>query len=297
MKNSSQSKLSKTPREGMRRGVAIIPNLLTTANLLCGFLSVVHTLSEDFVVAAWFVVLAGLFDFLDGRVARLTNTTSDFGLEYDSLSDLTAFCMAPSVLIYNWSLSEFGKFGIAASFLFFASGALRLARFNVQVSGVEKNRFQGLPTPAAAACLISYVIFSDYIFGPGKQQSYLLPVITTLLAILMVSNVKYRSFKELNRRASFLFLICIVGILVVIAARPEIMMFVFAVSYASVGVIEWIWKSPQKLRSFRSVVERFFEDLRDDGDDDDQDASGHVKKPAGSTGLGKGPGNVVQFRS
>lgn len=276
MAHDKQKFRRKVQAEGMRRGVALLPNLLTTANLFCGFLSMTRTIQEDFVGAAWLVVLAGLFDFLDGRVARMTNTTSDFGLEYDSLSDLTAFCMAPSVLVFHWSLQNFGKFGMAASFLFFACGALRLARFNVQVGNVEKNRFQGLPTPAAAGTLISYVIFSDYVFGPGRQQSYVLPVMTTVLAMLMVSNVKYRSFKELNRRASFFFLVCVVGVIVVVASRPEINMFAFGVIYTSIGVVEWIWTSPKKLRSFNAVLQRFFHDWKADdfvGEVDDDHGS------------------------
>jgi CDP-diacylglycerol--serine O-phosphatidyltransferase len=280
----------KAQREGMRKGVYLLPNLLTTANLFCGFLSITRTLQEDFVEAAWLVVLAGLFDFLDGRVARMTNTQSDFGLQYDTLSDLTAFCMAPAVLVYHWSLQGFGKFGMAAAFLYFACGALRLARFNVQVGNVEKNRFQGLPTPAAAGTLISYVIFSDYVFGPGRQQSYVLPFMTIALAVLMVSNVKYRSFKELNRRASFFFLVCVVGIIVVVAARPEVNMFVFGVLYASAGVVEWIWTSPQKLRSFQSVVRRFFEDRHTEEEDQAVSSS----ESAGDTDLDN---NIVRINA
>ena len=116
----------------MRRGVALLPNLLTTANLFCGFFSITKTLSGDFVFAVWLIVLAGLFDFLDGRVARMTHTQSRFGTEYDSLADLSTFCMSPAVLAYNWDLKTFDKIGIAACFLYFACGALRLARFNVQ---------------------------------------------------------------------------------------------------------------------------------------------------------------------
>lgn len=248
--------------EGMRRGIVLLPNLLTTANLFCGFFSIIKTLSGDFVFASWLVVLAGFFDFLDGRVARMTGSQTDFGVEYDSLSDLTTFCMAPAVLAYHWALSPFGKFGFAACFLYFACGALRLARFNVQAGSVEKVNFQGLPTPSAAGTMVSYVLFCDHVFG-NPHNSYFLLGMTVFLALLMVSNVRYRSFKK-TKRTSFFKLVCIVTGLFIIASQPEIMLFVVGVVYVLLGVIVWLWESPQKIRSAGDLLQRFFEDRREE---------------------------------
>lgn len=246
----------------MRRGIKLLPNLLTTANLFCGFFSITKTLSGDYVFAAWIVVLAGFFDFADGRVARLTKTQSDFGVEYDSLSDLTTFCMAPALLAYTWSLSGFRKIGLAAAFLFFACGALRLARFNVQVNTVEKDGFQGLPSPAAAGTVVSYVIFCNHVWGPETQWPVFLLGMVVMLGLLMVSNVKYRSFKRLNRRASFFFLVCTVAIAFVVLIEPEVTLFVLGVVFVSVGVVEWVWKSPQRIRGFQDLLQRFFAERR-----------------------------------
>src|SRR5436190_13776896 len=146
-------------REGIRRGIYLLPNIITTASLFCGFVSIVSSIKGDHVQAAWMILLAGVFDGLDGRVARLTRTHSDFGVEYDSLCDLASFGLAPAILVYTWTLYHFKQFGWAAAFLFFACGALRLARFNVQMDDVEKKHFQGLPIPLAAYVLSSYVIF------------------------------------------------------------------------------------------------------------------------------------------
>lgn len=224
---------------GVKRGVAFLPNLLTTANLFCGYYSIIQSVNGHYAFAVWLVVLAGLFDFLDGRVARMTGTQSDFGVEYDSLSDLTTFCMAPAILVYNWGLAGFGKFGVAACFMYFACGALRLARFNVQAGDVEKVDFQGLPTPSAAGTMVSYVLFHDYFFGHPLPDSrnYFLIVLPVLLALLMVSNIRYRSMKKIKSRASFFQLVSVVVALFVIAARPEITLFLVGVVYVSAGII------------------------------------------------------------
>jgi CDP-diacylglycerol--serine O-phosphatidyltransferase len=224
---------------GVKRGVAFLPNLLTTANLFCGYYSIIQSVNGHYAFAVWLVVLAGLFDFLDGRVARMTGTQSDFGVEYDSLSDLTTFCMAPAILVYNWGLAGFGKFGVAACFMYFACGALRLARFNVQAGDVEKVDFQGLPTPSAAGTMVSYVLFHDYFFGHPLPDSrnYFLIVLPVLLALLMVSNIRYRSMKKIKSRASFFQLVSVVVAFFVIAARPEITLFLVGVIYVSAGII------------------------------------------------------------
>lgn len=270
----------------MRRGISLLPNLLTTGNLFCGFLSITMSLRGKFEFAAWLVVLAGVFDFLDGRVARMTGTQSDFGVEYDSLSDLTTFCMAPSILIFQWSLMDYGKFGVAACFLFFACGALRLARFNVQAASVEKVDFQGLPTPSAGGTIVSYVIFYESLFGPGRNPSLIVLAMAIGLGLLMVSNVKYRSAKKV-KRGSFFFLVCIVAGMFIITAQPEVMLFTIGVLYVSIGLIEWLWTSPDKIRSTKALIQRiynernedlFFEDDAEDDDDGDAKGSGKVVK-------------------
>ncbi|MBF0106105.1 MAG: CDP-diacylglycerol--serine O-phosphatidyltransferase [Deltaproteobacteria bacterium] len=255
----------KIQRQGMKRGVALLPNLLTTANLFCGFFSITKAIQGDYVFAAWMIILAGFFDGLDGRLARLTHTQSDFGIEYDSLSDLTTFCMAPAVLMFTWALNGYGKFGIAACFLFFACGALRLARFNIQADGVEKVNFQGLPTPSGGGFCAATLVFHNHLFGSQSPPSLVILIMVVGLGLLMVSNVKYRSFKKI-KRASFLFMICMVGIIFIVAAQPEVMFFVIGVVYVTSGIIEWIWKSPEKIRNLKDLIQRFFDEKRRDSE-------------------------------
>ena len=137
-------------RESLKRGVYLLPNLVTTGGLFAGFYGIVATMKGDYQLAAWFILISAVFDALDGKVARLTGTTSRFGVEYDSLVDLVSFGVAPGLLMYSWALQPFGKFGWLAAFLYVVCGALRLARFNIQVNTVESRRFVGLPVPAAA---------------------------------------------------------------------------------------------------------------------------------------------------
>lgn len=247
-------------RDGLKQGIRILPNLLTTANMFCGFFAIIQVLNENFILASWVLFLGGIFDFLDGRVARLTRTESEFGLEYDSLSDLTSFCLAPALLMYHWTLHEFGHLGWAVAFLFFACGALRLARFNVQAATVEKKHFQGLPTPPAAACPVSYVILHHHLFGEGVTKSYLILFLMTIVALLMVSNISYRSLKVIDMRskANFFFLVIVIGTVVVIAAAPQVMLFVVAIAYASSGVLIELSRSGRRIRSFNDFLMRFF---------------------------------------
>jgi len=247
-------------REGIKKGIYILPNLFTTANLFCGFFAIIRAINDDFLTAAWMILLAGIFDFLDGRVARLTKTESEFGLEYDSLVDLASFGLAPAILMYTWTLFNFQPFGWAAAFLFFACGALRLARFNVQAADVEKKSFQGLPIPVAAYCLASYVILYHHLFGPGTTESFVLLLLTFFLAVLMVSNVSYRSFKvfDLHKRANFFFLVLLVGAVFVIASSPPVMIFAISMGYVVMGVIEELLKSPKRIRNFADFMKHFF---------------------------------------
>lgn len=242
MENQSENS-SNTPRPTRtkrRRGIYVLPNLVTTAALFCGFYSIVHSIQGDFSAAAWGILFAGVFDALDGRVARLTRTHSDFGIAYDSLSDVASFGMAPAVLAYTWTLHNFGKFGWGAAFLFFACGALRLARFNTQMNDEEKKHFQGLPIPAAAYFLASYNIFHTYWKGSGEVASVLTLIMAVTLGLLMVSNVHYPSFKlvRLAKRQSFLALVGAAVFVFIVASAPATMIFVFTVCYVIWGLIE-----------------------------------------------------------
>lgn len=244
-------------REGMQRGVYLLPNLCTTGSLFCGFFSVVKSLSGDFVAAAWAILLAGIFDLLDGRIARLTRAESDFGIEYDSLCDLASFGLAPGILMYTWSLYGLRKLGWLAAFIYFACGALRLARFNVQHDDVEVEFFQGLPIPIAAYVLSTYVIFHHHLFVFPPEGSYAVAAMTIVLALLMVSTIRYRSMKmvDLKSRNSFFVLVVLVFGMFVIAIKPEITMFVLTLVYVASGVVEELTTLHQSRRFIAKMKE------------------------------------------
>jgi CDP-diacylglycerol---serine O-phosphatidyltransferase len=227
-------------REGMQRGVYLLPNLCTSASLFCGFYSVGMSLSGNFNAAAWAILLAGVFDLLDGRLARLAKAESEFGIEYDSLADLTSFGLAPGILMYTWSLYGLKKLGWLAAFLYFACGALRLARFNVQHDVVEQRFFQGLPIPAAAYVIATYVIFHQHYFPFPPEKSYFIAGMTMTLALLMVSTIRYRSTKmmDLNTQSAFYALVLLVIGIFIVAVKPELMMFLLTVGYVASGLLE-----------------------------------------------------------
>ncbi|MBI2091692.1 MAG: CDP-diacylglycerol--serine O-phosphatidyltransferase [Deltaproteobacteria bacterium] len=267
---------SPVKREGMKRGIYLLPNLCTTANLFCGFYSIIASLKGEFVTAAWAILLAGIFDFMDGRVARLAKAHSEFGIEYDSLVDLASFGLAPGVLVYTWALQEFDRIGWLAAFLFFACGALRLARFNVQIDNVEKKYFQGLPIPVAAYVLATLVIFHDYIYGIPPLKSWAALFVTVVLALLMVSTLRYYSFKQVDFRGrwSFFMLVIIVGLFFLIAAEPKVTMLFVVLAYVATGIVEEIitrrkskaaWN---KFQNWRTLKELKVEDGEDDRDID-----------------------------
>jgi CDP-diacylglycerol--serine O-phosphatidyltransferase len=224
-------------RENLRKGVYILPNLFTTGGLFSGFYSIIATIHGQYDVAAWFILIAAVFDGLDGRVARMTNTTSRFGVEYDSLADLVAFGVAPAVLMYMWALRPFGKLGWLAAFLYVVCGALRLARFNVQATTVESKSFLGLPIPAAAGMVASCVLLFYYLGGSGTIKKVSVLILIYSVAALMVSNLRYYSFKDpdLVKRQPFGFLVLIIFMIIVIVARPEIMLFSLGLLYVVSG--------------------------------------------------------------
>jgi CDP-diacylglycerol--serine O-phosphatidyltransferase len=219
------------------RGVFLIPNLITTASLFSGFYAIVATIDGRFYHAAWAIFISLVLDGLDGRIARITASTSGFGTQYDSLSDLVAFGVAPGLLVYLWALKPFKQFGWVAAFLYVVCGALRLARFNVQQGSMDPRYFNGLPIPAAAMLIATAVAFYHEIGGwfPGKHI-YILSMIY-VLSFLMVSNIKYASFKkvEVFRRHPFQTLVGLVLLFVAIAAAPDIMGFLVMVLYVASG--------------------------------------------------------------
>ena len=252
-------------RPGMH--IYVLPNVITTMNLLSGFVAIVHSIKGDYVFAAYAIVAAAIFDTLDGRVARMTHSMSKFGAEYDSLCDLVSFGVAPSILLFLWALQPLGRIGWLVSFLFTACGALRLARFNVQANIVEKAYFQGLPIPMAAGIVASSVLaYSDQQWE--AQGSILLLLMAALLAFVMVSTFRYRSFKDidLKRRLPFWYLPIALAVVVVVALHPEVMLFVLFMSYALLGAIFGLlgWGKPPKAAGLTPVMAG---DGNDGGDD------------------------------
>lgn len=231
--------------DGRRRGVYLLPQLFTTANLFFGFYTIVQAQAGHFDRAAVGIVLAGLCDALDGRVARLAKATSRFGQEYDSLADVVSFGLAPALLAFHAGhIEDFRRTGVAIAFLYVACAALRLARFNVQPSRYA-GCFEGLPSPAAAGMVASTQFFVSLLREadiPVQVPQALVAAGVAILGLLMVSAIPYRSFKELDLRHSYRGLVVIVVTLVVLLQEPEITLFTIGIAYVSSGPIEWIWR-------------------------------------------------------
>lgn len=221
------------------RGVYLLPNLITTGSLFAGFYAIVASMDGRFYAAAWAILVAMILDGLDGRVARMTKTTSGFGVQYDSLADLVAFGVAPGIMAYLWALKDFKQFGWAAAFLFVVCGALRLARFNVQQGSFDPRYFNGLPIPAAAVMVAASVAFYHELGEMAPQGSKFILGMMYVLSFLMVSNIKYISFKkvELFRRHPFHTLVGLVLIFVAVAAVPNILGFLLMAAYVASGPI------------------------------------------------------------
>jgi CDP-diacylglycerol--serine O-phosphatidyltransferase len=241
-----------------RRGVYLLPHLFTSANLFFGFWAVVHAFLGNADRAAFGIVLAAACDALDGRIARLTHTTSRFGVEYDSIADTVAFGVAPAILAFTaGNLQELGRPGFVMAFLYTVCAALRLARFNVQSSRYA-GRFEGLPSPAAALMVATTQWFFSYLREPPQWFETLLsrqwlgyqvpPALVgagaVALGLLMVSTIPYRSFKELDLRQSHLTLVWVViALVVLLAVKPEVTLFAIALAYVIAGPVEWAWRS------------------------------------------------------
>jgi CDP-diacylglycerol--serine O-phosphatidyltransferase len=208
--------------------------------MFCGFYAIIAALNGDFLHAAWAIVIANIFDGLDGWIARLTNTSTRFGIELDSLSDLVAFGVAPAVMMYKWELLNYDRIGWAAAFLFVACGALRLARFNVQTGTSVSKAFKGMPIPAAATILASIVIFYYEFWQGMPEKNIIFLLITIFLSLLMVSTLRYHGVKEIDfkERKPFWFLTVFVILLFVLLIHPSTAIFIFAMTYLFWGIIE-----------------------------------------------------------
>lgn len=220
------------------KGVYILPNALTLCGMFFGFYAIISAINGKFIHSAWAIILANIFDGLDGWVARLTRTTTRFGVELDSLSDLVAFGVAPSILIYKWALFDFGRVGFAIAFLFAACGALRLARFNIQTGGVKS--FKGLPIPGAATMVAATVLFCQEILEYSPEKNIFFPILTLILALMMVSSIKFHGLKEVDFREKkpFWILLFFILLLFFIVIHPPVAVFVLASIYVVSGIIE-----------------------------------------------------------
>ncbi|QGY40948.1 CDP-diacylglycerol--serine O-phosphatidyltransferase [Pseudodesulfovibrio cashew] len=232
------AKEKKLPRH---KSVYLLPNLLTTASLFLGFLGLTWAIKGDYASCALCILSSCVFDGLDGKVARLTGTTSEFGVQLDSLADLVAFGVVPATMAYLWMLNDFGRLGLMAAFLFMACGALRLARFNVQAATSSKKHFVGLPIPAAACTLATLVLFTEYV--PEQYMHSVLPIFTLglvyVLSFFMVSTVRFYSFKEISafKAHAFSWMVTAVLLFSLIASRPKVLGFVFFMGYLISGPI------------------------------------------------------------
>ncbi len=231
--------LNELPPLKRRRGIYLLPNLFTTANLFAGFYAIIAAIGARYEAAAVAIFVAMILDSLDGRVARLTNTQSDFGAEYDSMSDMVSFGIAPALVIYVWGLSQLGKLGWLAAFIYSAGAALRLARFNTQIKSADKRYFQGLPSPAAAAIIAGMVWVGNSYNMQGSSLMIPALILTVLAGMLMVSNIRYHSFKNLDLKGKvpFVAMLIVVLVFVFISIDPPQVLFAIFLLYALSGPV------------------------------------------------------------
>ena len=217
--------------------ICLLPSVITTASLFSGFYAIVAAINGQYFHAAVAIIISGVFDGLDGRVARLTGTTSKFGMEYDSLCDLVAFGVAPALLAYEWVLRHYGRYGWLAAFLYVATTALRLARFNSQDTTSTKNEFTGLPCPAAGGMIAASVMFCSFFEITGTLRNFIVLGAVYGLSYLMVSSVKYQSFKhaQTDRAKKFQVLVGLVLLIMVLATEPQVTLFVLGATYVLSG--------------------------------------------------------------
>ncbi len=225
-----------------RRGIYILPSLFTTASLFAGFYAIVQAMNGSFELVAPAIFIAMVLDALDGRVARLTHTESAFGTQYDSLVDMVSFGLAPALIMYEWALSGLGRFGWLAAFIYAAAAGLRLARFNVQVGVADKRYFTGLPSPAAAALVMGFIWVLHTYGVPGRDISLLALAVTVAAGALMVSNVRFRSFKDvdLRGRVRFVTILAVPLAIVLVVLDPPQVLFAAFLGYALSGPVAYV---------------------------------------------------------
>ncbi|WP_295759723.1 CDP-diacylglycerol--serine O-phosphatidyltransferase [Undibacterium sp.] len=230
-----------------RRGIYLLPNAFTTAALFCGFYAIVMAMTQRFEHAALAIFVAMVLDSLDGRVARMTNTQSEFGAQYDSLSDMISFGAAPALVVFEWSLKGMGKLGWLAAFVYCACAALRLARFNTNIAVVDKKYFQGLPSPAAAALVAGFILLMDDLHFKGAELSWSAWSITLFAGLTMVTNVPFYSFKDVNMRKSVPFVapfLILLGYVAIVSDPPRVLFGLFVMyGLSGYAVLLWRWRS------------------------------------------------------
>jgi CDP-diacylglycerol---serine O-phosphatidyltransferase len=225
-----------------KRGIYLLPNLFTTGALFAGFYSIVQAMNGKFEIAAVAIFIAMVLDGLDGRVARMTHTQSEFGAEYDSLSDMVSFGVAPALLVYEWALKGMGKWGWFAAFIYCCATALRLARFNTNIDVVDKRYFQGLPSPAAAALVAGFVWVMTDLNYTGEQMRYSAAGMAIFAGLGMVSNLPFYSFKDFNMRKSvpFLAIFLVALSFLLVFSYPPGVLFILFMAYALSGFVMWL---------------------------------------------------------
>jgi CDP-diacylglycerol--serine O-phosphatidyltransferase len=242
-----------------RRGIYLLPNAFTTAALFCGFYAIVMGMNMRFEQSAYAIFAAMILDSLDGRVARMTNTQSEFGAQYDSLSDMISFGAAPALVVYEWSLRGMGKLGWLAAFVYCAGAALRLARFNTNIAVVDKRYFQGLPSPAAAALIAGFILLMNDLQIAGTDLRWSAWCITLFAGLTMVTNVPFFSFKDVNLRKSVPFIapfLLVLGYVAIVSDPPKVLFGLF-VLYGLSGyvVLLWRWRNGRPISIVQTTVE------------------------------------------
>ena len=250
--------VSEDGRKVRRRGIYLLPNMMTLGALFSGFYAIIAVMSGNFNEAGWAIFIAGILDGLDGRIARLTNTQSAFGAQFDSLSDMVSFGVAPALIMFSWAFEPLGRLGWAASFIYMSCAALRLARFNVQLGTVDRRFFVGLQSPMAAA-VVAFLPWAGYKYGLEVTPlvAYLCAILTVFIGFLMISNYSYSSFKELQFKGTvpYMVFVFVVIMLVVVAQNPHEVLLTMAVVYALSGPIMWAYKKrPAKAAALKVPV-------------------------------------------
>lgn len=239
-----KSKRRKNSKSNERKGIYLLPNLFTSASLFGGFYAIIASIHGRYEAAAVAVVISAVFDWLDGKIARFTHTTSQFGAEYDSLSDLIAFGVAPGLLAFRWAMEPFGRLGWLAAFMYVICGALRLARFNVQHGSDEPRYFKGLPIPAAACLIASCVLFAHEVDSVLDSKPIVILFMMYGLSFLMVSTIRFLSFKryDIGHQKPFHVLVSIILVCVVVAYKPKIMLFFIMIAYVLSGPLLFAYR-------------------------------------------------------